>query len=233
MIKCYTWPTPNGHKVHIMLEETGLPYEVVPVNIRAGEQFQPEFLAVSPNNRIPAILDTDGPGGKPLSLFESGAILVYLASKSGRFLPKSDAAKFTTLQWVMFQMGGVGPMMGQAGHFTSNAAPERIRYAIERYTKEVARLHGVMEKQLAQHPYIAGREYTIADMAIWPWLRNSERLGIQWSEFPHVKAWFDRIAARPAVQRGIQVLAEHQSKPGHYDEKARAILFGKEQFERR
>jgi GST-like protein len=233
MIKCYTWPTPNGHKVHIMLEETRLPYEVIPVNIRTGEQFSPEFLAVCPNNKIPAISDPEGPDGKPISLFESGAILVYLASKTGKFLPKSDREKFMALQWLMFQMSGVGPMMGQANHFGSNAAPERIEYAINRYRNEVKRLHGVMDRHLADNAFFAGKTYSIADMAIWPWLRSSERAGIIWSEFPNVKRWFDTIAARPAVQRAIQVLADAQSKPGHYDEKARAILFGNEQYVRR
>jgi GSH-dependent disulfide-bond oxidoreductase len=233
LIEVHTWPTPNGHKVHIMLEEIGLPYKVVPVNIRTGEQFAPEFLAINPNHRIPAIVDPKGPDGKPLTLFESGAILVYLAGKSGQLLPKSDRGKYLALQWVMFQMGGVGPMMGQANHFTSNAAPERIEYAINRYQSEVRRLHGVMDKHLAGSDYFAGKDYSIADIAIWPWLRASERVGVNWADFPHVKAWFDRVGARPAVQRGIQVLADQQSRPGTYDEKARAVLFGAEQYRRR
>lgn len=231
MIKCYTWPTPNGHKVHIMLEETGLPWEVVPVNIRAGEQFQPEFLAVSPNNRIPAILDTDGPDGEPLALFESGAILVYLASKSGRFLPKSDAAKFTTLQWLMFQMGGVGPMLGQAHHFLIYA-PEKIPYAMDRYAKEANRLYGVMNRRLAESKFIACDEYTIADMAIFPWLRSYKNQGVDMDEYPHVKKWFDGIAARPAVQRGVEVLKDAR-KPGPLTDEQRKNYFGDKQYEKR
>ena len=232
MIECFTWPTPNGHKVHIMLEETGLPYKVIPINIRAGEQFTPEFLAVSPNNRIPAIRDPKGPDGKPLELMESGAILIYLAGKTGKFLPKSDREKYLALQWIMFQMGGVGPMMGQAGHFTGNAAPERIEYAINRYTSEVKRLHGVMDKHLAKNAFFAGKEYSIADMAIWPWLRASDRY-LQWSDFEHVKRWFDKIAERPAVQRAVKVLADKVAPAGTYDAKAREILFGAKQFEKR
>lgn len=234
MIEVYTWPTPNGHKIHIMLEETGLEYEVRPVNIRTGEQFGPEFLRISPNNKIPAIVDTQGPGGKPFPVFESGAILIYLAAKSGRLLPREDADKYVALQWLMFQMGSIGPMMGQAGHFRSNAVPERIEYAIKRYANEVRRLHRVMEKRLSAVPYFAGAEYSIADIAIFPWLRNSERNGIDWNEFPGVKKWFDGIAARPAVQRALKVLAEVQTTPpGQYDAKAREILFGATQYQKR
>jgi len=234
MIEVYTWPTPNGHKIHIMLEETGLEYEVRPVNIRTGEQFGPEFLRISPNNKIPAIVDTQGPGGKPFPVFESGAILIYLAGKSGRLLPREDADKYVALQWLMFQMGSIGPMMGQAGHFRSNAVPERIEYAIKRYANEVRRLHRVMEKRLSAAPYFGGAEYSIADIAIFPWLRNSERNGIDWNEFPGVKKWFDGIAARPAVQRALKVLAEVQTTPpGQYDAKAREILFGATQYQKR
>ncbi len=233
MIDVYTWPTPNGHKVHIMLEETGLPYKVRPVNIRSGEQFQPEFLKISPNNKIPAIVDSEGPDGKPISLFESGAILIYLAGKTGRFLPKGDRDKYVALQWLMFQMGSVGPMMGQANHFRSNAAPERVEYAINRYTNEVKRLHGVMERRLSEAHWFAGAEYGIADIAIYPWLRSSERNGINWTDFPRVKAWFDKISARPAVQRALKVLAEvNTSPPGQYDPKAREVLFGATQYQR-
>jgi GST-like protein len=233
MIDLYSWPTPNGHKVHIMLEETGLAYKVHPVNIRAGEQFEPGFLAISPNNRIPAMVDSDGPDGGAYSLFESGAILVYLAGKAGKLLPKSVSGKYDVLQWVMFQMASVGPMMGQANHFRSNAAPERIEYAINRYTSEVIRQHGVMEKRLARSKFIGGDQYSIADIAIWPWLRASERNGVNWAEFPRLKAWFDLVGARPAVQRGVQVLADRTTPPGQYDPKAREILFGKTQFEKR
>jgi GST-like protein len=234
MIDAYTWPTPNGHKIHIMLEEIGLPYNVRAVNIRTGEQFKPEFLQVSPNNKIPAIVDSDGPDGKPISVFESGAILIYLAAKTGKFLPKSDRDKYVALQWLMFQMGSVGPMMGQANHFRSNAAPQGNDYAMNRYTKEVKRLHGVMERRLSQSAYFAGAEYTIADISIFPWLRSSERNGIDWAEFPKVKGWFDRIAARPAVQRALKVLAEvNTTPPGQYDAKAREVLFGATQYEKR
>jgi GST-like protein len=234
MIDVYSWPTPNGHKVHIMLEEIGLPWRVHAVNIRTGEQFDPAFLEISPNNKIPAMVDTEGPGGKPLALMESGAILVYLAGKSGKLMPADDRAKYEVLQWVMFQMASVGPMMGQANHFRSNAAPERIEYAIQRYSNEVKRLHGVMEKRLGESEWLGADEYSIADIAIWPWLRNSERIGIDWAEFPRLKAWFDRIAARPAVQRGIAVLADEAAKSpsGQYDAKAREILFGARQYQR-
>jgi GST-like protein len=233
MIEVYTWPTPNGHKIHIMLEETGLPYEIRPVNIRAGEQFKPEFLRISPNNKIPAIVDREGPDGKPMSVFETGAILIYLAGKSGKLLPRDDRSKYVALQWVMFQMGNIGPMMGQSGHFRSNAVPEKIDYAIKRYGNEVRRLHRVMERRLSEAAYFAGPEYSIADIAIFPWLRNSERSGIDWAEFPRVKSWFDGINARSAVQRALKVLADVQtSPPGHYDAKAREVLFGATQYQK-
>lgn len=207
MIDLYSWPTPNGHKIHIMLEECGLPYRVHPVNISANEQFKPEFLAISPNNKIPAMVDSDGPDGKPMSVFESGAMLVYLAGKTGRFLGKTDRARYETLQWLMFQMGGLGPMLGQAHHFRFYA-PEKVPYAIERYTQEAKRLYGVLDKRLSQSRYLAGRDYTIADMAVFPWLRTWERQGVQMTDYPAVEKWFDAIAARPAVQRGVQVLAD-------------------------
>ncbi len=231
MIDVYSWATPNGHKVHIMLEECGLPYRAIPVDIGAGQQFAPDFLRVSPNNKIPAIVDPDGPDGKPISLFESGAILMYLAGKTGRFLPKTVRAKYDTLQWLMFQMGGVGPMLGQTHHFRIYA-PEPIPYAINRYTNETKRLYGVMDKQVAATgAYIAGRAYTVADMAIYPWVRSWKNQGIDWADFPHLKAWFDRIDARPAVQRGVQVLAGLR-KP-LVDDKARETLFGNTQYQKR
>lgn len=230
MIDLYTWPTPNGHKVHIMLEECGLPYAVHPINIRSGDQFKPEFLAISPNNKMPAITDPDGPDGQPISLFESGAILLYLAGKTGRFLPKSTRGKYETLQWLMFQMAGVGPMLGQAHHFRMYA-PEPIPYAIDRYTNEAQRLYGVMDRQLGQHDYIAGREYTIADMAVWPWLRGWKNQGIDLDAFPNVRAWFEAIGNRPAVQRGVQVLADYRAPV--MDDKARENLFGSAQYQRR
>jgi GST-like protein len=230
MIDVYSWATPNGHKVHIMLEECGLPYRVHPVNIGAGDQFKPEFLKISPNNKIPAIIDSDGPDGQPISLFESGAILIYLASKTGKFLPSSDRGKYEMLQWLMFQMGGVGPMLGQAHHFRIYA-PEKIEYAITRYTNEAKRLYGVMDKQLATHKFIAGDSYTIADIAIFPWLRSWQNQGIDWSDYPHLKKWFDGIAARAAVQRGVAILADLR-KPD-VDDKARENMFGATQYQRR
>ena len=234
MIDLYSWATPNGHKVHIMLEECGLrlgrDWQAIPVNIGAGDQFKPEFLAISPNNKIPAMVDPDGPDGKPISLFESGAILLYLASKTGKLLPKTDRLKFQVLQWLMFQMGGVGPMLGQAHHFRLYA-PEKIDYAINRYTSEARRLYGVMDKQLATRKFIACNQYTVADVAIFPWLRSWQNQGIDWADFPYLKDWFDRVSARPAVQRGVQVLADLR-KPFR-DEKEKEILFGKTQFQRR
>ncbi|GIZ51145.1 glutathione binding-like protein [Noviherbaspirillum aridicola] len=230
MIDVYSWPTPNGHKVHIMLEECGLPYRVHAVNIGAGDQFRPDFLKISPNNKIPAIVDDEGTDGQPFALFESGAILVYLASKAGRFLGNTDREKFTTLQWLMFQMGGVGPMLGQAHHFRIYA-PEQIEYAVNRYTNEAKRLYGVIDKQVAQHAYLAGDEYTIADIATWPWLRSWQNQGIDWADYPNAKRWFDEIEARPAVQRGVQVLADAR-KP-LVDDKARENLFGATQYEKR
>jgi GST-like protein len=229
MIQVYSWATPNGHKVHIMLEECGLPYRVHAIDIGAGDQFAPDFLAISPNNKIPAIVDPEGPDGKPISLFESGAILLYLAGKTGKFLPAGTAAKYETLEWLMFQMGGVGPMLGQAHHFRIYA-PEKIAYAIDRYTNEAHRLYGVMDKRLAKSKYIAGGEYTIADIAIFPWLRSWKNQGIDWNDFPHLKGWFDEIGARPAVQRGVDVLAA-QRKPLVSDQ-AREVLFGASQYQR-
>ena len=227
MIDVYSWPTPNGHKVHILLEECGLPYRVHAVNIGKGHQFEPEFLAISPNNKIPAIWDPNGFGGKPIALFESGAILLYLATKTGRFLPKSDRQKWDVLQWLMFQMGGVGPMLGQNHHFRLYA-PEKIDYAVHRYTNEARRLYGVMDKQLQGRRFIAGNQYTIADIAIFPWLRNWKNQGIDWAEFPRLHEWFERIGARPAVQRGVQVLADAR-KP-LTDHQARDALFGAKQY---
>jgi GST-like protein len=229
-IDVFSWPTPNGHKVHIMLEECGLPYRAIPVNIGAGEQFRPEFLAISPNNKIPAIVDPQGPDGQPMALFESGAILLYLAAKTGRFLPEGDRAKFEVLQWLMFQMGSVGPMLGQAHHFRLYA-PEKVRYAIDRYTNEAKRIYGVIDRRLAQSEWVGGAEYSVADIAIFPWLRSWQNQGVVIEEFPHLKRWFDTIAARPAVQRGVQVLA-HLRKP-LTDDKSREALFGNTQYAQR
>ena len=230
MIDLYSWATPNGHKVHIMLEECGLSYKVHPIDIGVGDQFKPEFLKISPNNKMPAMVDQDGPGGKPMSLFESGAILLYLASKTGKFLPADIRDRWSTLQWLMFQMGGVGPMLGQAHHFR-NYAQVKIPYAIDRYVNEANRIYGVIDRRLAQSPYIACDEYTIADMAIWPWLRLPDKQGVDKADFPHFCRWFDKIAARPAVQRGVLVLADLR-KPAH-DDKAREMLFGATQYKKR
>jgi GST-like protein len=230
MIDLYSWPTPNGHKIHIMLEETGLPYRVHPVNIGAGDQFKPEFLRISPNNKMPAMIDSEGPDGKPMSMFESGAMLLYLASKTGKFLPENIRDRWATLQWLMFQMGGVGPMLGQAHHFLVYA-PEKIPYAMQRYSKEANRLYGVMDRRLAESKFIACDEYTIADMAIMPWLRSYKNQGVEMEEYRHVKRWFDGIAARPAVQRGLAVLADLR-KPV-MDDKAKEMLFGATQYQKR
>ena len=231
MIDVYTWPSPNGHKVHIMLEETGLPYRVIPVYIGQGDQFKPEFLKISPNNKIPAIVDSDGPDEKPISMFESGAILVYLASKTGRLLPANLRDKWATLQWLMFQMGSIGPMLGQAHHFL-RYAPEKIPYAMERYTKEANRLYGVLDRRLAESRYVACDEYTIADIAIMPWLRVPGKQGVDAERFPYFRRWFDAINERPAVKRGLAVLADVRRPPPD-DPKWRENLFGATQYQRR
>jgi len=229
-IDVYSWPTPNGHKVHIMLEECRLPYQLHAVDIGAGQQFEPDFLTISPNNKIPAITDPLGPGGKPMSMFESGAILVYLAAKTGKLMPTGDRARYDVLQWLMFQMGGVGPMLGQAHHFRLYA-PEKIQYAIDRYTNEAKRIYGVIDRQLSTHKFIAGKRYSIADIVIFPWLRSWENQGIVLGDYPHLKAWFDGIAARPAVQRGVKLLADLR-KP-LTGSKEQEILFGKTQYKKR
>ena len=230
MIDAYSWPTPNGHKIHIMLEETGLPYKVHGIDIGAGAQFDPAFLKISPNNKIPAIVDSDGPGGKPISIFESGAILIYLAEKTGKFMPKEARARYEVLEWLMFQMGSIGPMFGQANHFRAYA-PEKIAYAIDRYTNEAKRLYGVMDRRLKDHDYVAG-DYSIADIAIFPWMRYGDRRGVDENEFPNVKRWFAAINARPAVQRGLEVL-NASSRSGPMSDKEREILFGATQYKKR
>jgi GSH-dependent disulfide-bond oxidoreductase len=231
MIDLYAWPTPNAYKVSIMLEETGLPYTVKPVNIAAGEQFAADFLKISPNNRMPAIVDDDVVGG-PLSVFESGAILMYLAEKTGRFWPLEPHARYKTAEWVMWQMAGLGPMLGQAGHF-KRAAPDTIPYAIERYTNEAKRLFGVLDKQLDGKDYITGA-YSIADMMSYPWTLASTWLEIPVDDFANVARWQATMAARPAVARGMELLADKRTAPPEkMDEKTREILYGKKQFERR
>jgi GST-like protein len=234
MIDIYSWATPNGHKVHIMLEECGQrlgkDWHAHAVDIGAGDQFQPDFLKLSPNNKIPAMLDSHGPNGKPFSLFESGAILVYLASKFGKFMPKSDISKFETLQWLMFQMGGVGPMLGQAHHFRIYA-PEKIDYAYDRYTNEAKRIYGVLDKQVQSRKFIAGNQYSIADIATFPWIRSWKNQGIDWSDYPALKNWFDRISERPAVKRGVDVLAN--LRVPLTDDTAKQALFGATQYAKR
>ncbi|MBI1998582.1 MAG: glutathione S-transferase N-terminal domain-containing protein [Deltaproteobacteria bacterium] len=202
MIQLYTWDTPNGKKVSIMLEEIGLPYEVHPVNLRQGEQMKPGYLAINPNNKIPAIIDTDGPGGKPFTLFESGAILMYLAEKTGKLWPQDLRKRYEVIQWLMFQMGGVGPIFGQANFFFR--LQEKVPHAIERFRKEAVRLYGVMDKELGQREYLAG-EYSIADIATYPWVWRHEVHQVKLEEFPNVKRWFDAIAAQPAVKRGMEI----------------------------
>ncbi len=228
-IEVYSWATPNGHKVHIMLEECGLPYRVVPIDIGAGAQFGHDFLAISPNNKIPAIVDPEGPDGQPIKLFESGAILLYLAGKTGRLLPDTTTGRYEVLQWLMFQIGGLGPMLGQAHHFRIYA-PEKLPYAVERYSNEAKRLYGVLDRRLAKSRYIGCQDYSIADIAVFPWLRAWKNQGIAWVDYPHLKGWFDEIAARPAVKRGVAVLAD-QRKP-LTDERARSVLFGDDQYKR-
>ncbi|MEC9345161.1 MAG: glutathione binding-like protein [Pseudomonadota bacterium] len=204
MIDLYTWSTPNGRKISIMLEECGLPYRVFPVDITKNEQFEPDFLEISPNNRIPAIVDHDGPDGRPVSVFESGAILMWLARKTGRFLPKDPVQEIETLQWLMWQMGGLGPMLGQAHHFR-RAAKVQIPYAIERYTNEAARLYGVLDRQVAATGWLAAGQYTIADIASFPWIARHEWHAMRLEDFPNLKAWYDRIWAREAVRKGFEV----------------------------
>jgi len=225
MLDVYFAATPNGLKIKIFLEETGLPHRLHKVNISKGEQFKPEFLAVSPNNKIPAIVDQDPTGGgAPISLFESGAILVYLAEKTGRFMPTDVRGRYEVLKWLFWQMAGLGPMAGQAGHFRVYA-PEPVPYAIERYTQEVNRLYGVADKQLAQHDYMAG-EYSIADMAIYPWIVPHAPHGQKLEDFPHLQRWFTAVAARPAVLRAYEGVEPAYSSARNISDEERRVLFG-------
>jgi GST-like protein len=203
VIDLYTWTTPNGRKASIMLEECALPYRTHPINIGKNEQFAPDYVAINPNGKIPALVDSDGPGGRPITIFESGAILIYLAEKTGRFMPKDPHARMAAIQWLMFQMGGVGPMFGQVHHFL-RAAPEKVPYAIERYTKETRRLYGVLDGRLKAAAYLAG-EYSIADIATYPWVARHDWHQVDLNGFPGVKRWYDAIGARPAVIRGMAV----------------------------
>lgn len=223
MIELYTAPTPNGFKVSIALEELGLPYRVQVVDLRRGDQFAPGFLRISPNNKIPAIVDGEQ------SVFESGAILVYLAEKTGRLLARSGPARWAALEWLFFQVGGVGPMLGQVHHFRSYA-PEKIPYAIDRYTNEARRLYGVVDERLSHARYLAGDEYSIADIANLPWLLGHERQGVEIAPYPHLRRWLDELTARPAVQKGLSVPPRSDAP---MDERAREMLFGKTQYERR
>lgn len=222
MIDLYTFPTPNGQKVQIMLEELGLAYAVHAVDITRGEQFEPEFIEISPNGKIPAIVDRERPDGASMALAESGAILIYLAEKTGHFLPASGAERYQVLQWLMFQMGHIGPMFGQAHHFRQYA-PERVPYAIDRYTQEAERLYKVVEDRLAKSPFLCS-EYSIADIATYPWMRGAEAKGVNLEDFPNLKAWMQRVADRPAVHKGMQLLKE--SAPTEMDAEAKKHLFG-------
>ncbi|MBN9527484.1 MAG: glutathione S-transferase N-terminal domain-containing protein [Alphaproteobacteria bacterium] len=227
MIDLYYWPTPNGHKITLFLEEAGLPYAIKPVNIGKGEQFEPSFLAIAPNNRMPAIVDHDpAGGGAPVSLFESGAILLYLAEKTGKFMPGDLRGRAEVLQWLFWQMAGLGPMLGQNHHFTAYA-PEKIPYAIERYVKETGRLYAVLDKRLADRAFIAGDAYTIADMASYPWIVPHERQGQKLDDFPNLKRWFDGIWARPTTKKAYQLGKQYQATVPTSEE-ARRILFGQD-----
>ncbi len=223
-IDLFYWPTPNGWKISIMLEECELPYTVVPIDIGKGDQFKTEFLAISPNNKMPAIVDPDGPGGQPISVFESGAILQYLGRKTGRFYPGEERRRVEVDEWLFWQMGGFGPMLGQTHHFRIYA-PEQIPYAVDRYTNETNRLYGVMDKRLAEREFLAG-EYSIADMACVGWAKLWERQGQDIEDFPNVKRWLDAILARPAAQRGLAVSAENRGTTDMQDPAVRAMLFG-------
>lgn len=233
MVTLYAWPTPNAHKVSIMLEECAIDYKVVTVDITAGDQFKSEFLAISPNNRMPALVDDQGPEGKAISIFESGAILIYLADKVCRLMPAGGNARYDVLQWLMFQMGNLGPICGQAHHFRE-AAPERVPYAINRFTNEAERLYHVMDRRLKEIDYLAGKDYSIADIACWPWVRVHRYHGQRWEDFPNVNRWFDDVAARPAVQKGMKLLINKRAKTRDVlNQEARDILFGQTQMARR
>lgn len=227
MIDLYYWTTPNGHKITLLLEELKLPYKIFPVNIGKGEQFDPGFLKISPNNRIPAIIDqAPVDGGEPVSVFESGAILLYLAEKTGQFIPNTLRGRVEVLEWLFWQMGGLGPMAGQNHHFNVYA-PEKISYAIDRYVRETGRLYGVLNKRLAGREFVAG-EYSIADMACYPWIVSHERQGQDLEDFPNLKRWFDTIAARPATQRAYEKADEINTQPSVNDEESRRVLFGQD-----
>jgi GST-like protein len=236
LINLHTWPTPNGHKIHIMLAECGLDYNVIPVDIGAGDQFKPDFLTISPNNKMPAMVDHDGPGGEPISVFESAAILIYLANKTGKFLPslaEDPRGYYDVIQWLMFQMGGVGPMLGQAHHFNAYA-PQRfpedqVKYGRDRYVNEANRIYRVVERRLEGREWIAADGYTIADMAIMPWLRDPAKQGVDVADFPNMVRWRDKIWARPAVVEALKVLSD-KGRRGVHDDKQWEMLYGKTQI---
>lgn len=230
MYDLYTWATPNGFKVSILLEELGQAYNVIPVDIGKGDQFKPDYLKINPNNKMPTLVDQDGPDGKPYSVFESGAILMYLAEKHGQFLPTETAAKYRVIQWLMFQMGGLGPMLGQAHHFLQYA-PEKIDYAMNRYANEANRIYGVVERRLNESAYLAGDEYSIADIAVVPWIRRPQRQNVNIDDYPATKAWRDAILARPAVVKGCAVLVAERADG--FDEEAKKNLFGSGQYQKR
>ena len=236
MIDLYFWPTPNGYKVTVMCEEVGLKYNVIPVNIGAGDQFKPEFLKISPNNKMPAIIDHDAADGKPLAMFESGAILMYLAEKTGKLMPSDTRGKYNVIQWLMFQMGTVGPMLGQAHHFR-RYAPEKLEYAVNRYTNEAKRIYNVIDKRLSEAPYLAG-DYSIADIATYPWLVPHSMQGQNLAEYPNLNRWFAEMRERPAVKRGFAVMADviermRQQAQQRPDPKSWENLFGNKQYEKR
>jgi GSH-dependent disulfide-bond oxidoreductase len=238
MIDVYFWPTPNGYKVTVMCEEVGLKYNIIPVNIGRGDQFKPEFLKISPNNKMPAIIDHDGPGGSPIAIFESGAILMYLAEKTGKLMPSDTRGKYNVIQWLMFQMGTVGPMLGQAHHFR-RYAPEKLEYAINRYTNEARRIYNVIDRRLAEAPFLAG-EYSIADIATYPWLVPHAMQGQNLDDYPNLKRWYEEQRARPAVQRGFAAMAEEVARmraaaqnQAPQDKESWNNLFGNKQYERR
>lgn len=236
MIDLYFWPTPNGYKVTVMCEEVGLKYNVIPVNIGAGDQFKPEFLKISPNNKMPAIIDHEAADGKPLAMFESGAILMYLAEKTGKLMPSDTRGKYNVIQWLMFQMGTVGPMLGQAHHFR-RYAPEKLEYAVNRYTNEAKRIYNVIDKRLSEAPYLAG-DYSIADIATYPWLVPHSMQGQNLDEYPNLNRWFAEMRERPAVKRGFAVMADviermRQQAQQRPDPKSWENLFGNKQYEKR
>jgi GST-like protein len=233
MLDVYTWPTPNGHKVHIMLHEAEIEHNIIPINIQEGDQFKPDFLKISPNNKMPAIVDHDGPDGKPISVFESAAILIYLGNKTGKFLPKDPHKYYDVLQWLMFQMGSVGPMLGQCHHFNAYAPTrveiEKLQYGIDRYVNEGNRIYGVIDRRLADNDWIAAGEYTIADMAIMPWLRNPDKQGIDGSKYPNLLRWRDRIWKRPQVEAALETLSANNRKDNSFSDKGWEIMYGKTQ----